>query len=126
MRLTLTALLTTLILTGTAIAQPNKIDGNIDGMIGMEIPQFLVYVPFSQQVTRCIGEVTINVMVRRYAIDGIEIRQDAFVGNTIVAHYLKSEKSLLLIGDDGKVSKVVPMDRFFPVQVCEVARGLLE
>ena len=122
MRLTITALLTTLILTGTAIAQPNK----IDGMIGQEIPQFLIYIPFNQQVTHCIGEVNISVMVRTYAIDGIEIRQDAFVGNTIIAHYLKSEKALLLIGDDEKVSKVVPMDRFFPANHCEVARGLLE
>ena len=122
MRSTLATALIALILTGTAIAQPNK----IDGMVGQEIPQFLIYIPFDQQVTRCIGEVNISVMVRIYAIDGIEIRQDAFVGNTIIAHYLKSEKSLLLIGDDGRVSKVVPMDRFYPVNHCEVARGLLE
>ena len=122
MKPTLTVLLTTLILTGTAIAQPNK----IDGMVGQTIPQFLIYIPFRQQVTRCIGKVNISVMVRRYAIDGIEIRQDLFVGNTIIAHYLKSEKSLLLVGDDGKVSKVVAMERLYPVNHCEVARGLLK
>ena len=122
MKSTLTALLAALILTGTAIAQPNK----IDGMVGKTIPQFLVYIPFSQQVTSCIGEVNIHVMVRRYAMEGVEIRQDAFVGNTIIAHYLKSEKSLLLIGDDGKVSKVVEMDRFYPAQHCDAARGLLK
>ena len=120
MKLTISALLTTLILTSTAYAQPNK----IDGMIGKTIPDpFLVYVAFKDQPTICIGgDEDFKLRVRTYREGSTIIRIDTFKGRKLIAHYMPSLQILFHLDKDGVIDRVVQMERYFPMQHCEVGR----
>ena len=120
MRLTIKVILTTLILTGTAIAQPSQ----LNGMIGKTIPaSFLVYVAFKDQQTACIGgDADFVVLVRTYKSDGVVIRIDTFKGRKLIAHYMPSLQTLFHLDKDGVIDRVVQMDRYFPSEHCQVGR----
>ena len=93
-------LLFILLIPFTAFASP------VDGMIGKTIPQFLVYVPFTQEVTICRkGDDRVTTMVRTYAYSDGEgnkpvMRKDQFVGTVIIAHYLPGIDTLFYMEND--------------------------
>ena len=104
----------------------------VEGMIGKTLPPFLVYVPFNQEETRCIGgDVNLHVMVRNYTFTNkkgktVDVRSDLFLGNVIIGHWMPGIKKFFPVGKDGKVISVVPLERFYPVQHCQAARGYYE
>ncbi len=120
MKLTISTILTTLILTSTAYAQPN----GISGMVGKTIPgSFMRYVAFKDQITECYGgDHNITVLVRTYKEDGYVIRVDTFKGRKLIAHYMPSLQTLFHLDKDGVIDRVVQMERYYPVSHCQVAR----
>ena len=119
MKLTISILLTTLILTGTAIAQPNS----ASGMIGKPIPQgFLEYVPFTQDETGCEAvkqNISMHLMVRHYKYPGYaSFRSDLFIGFVIIGHWFPFEKVFYQVDSKGVVTGVAEHPEFGEVQHC--------
>lgn len=120
--------LITLVIIFAALFWTSARAAPIDGMIGKTLPQFLVYMPFTQEVTSCMGETSFTIMARHYIYEDVragemvDIRTDLFLGSVIVGHWLEGIKKYLGLDKDGKVVRITTFERFYPSQQCNVTR----